>query len=320
MPATYAEFAAAVRALYLPPIRARATYLKVDQVLREFEAICPTAADVTLLAVARWRAQQGRRAPYTVWSLLRAFRAACRSGLALGLLTQDPFAPRPPAKWFRAGDLAPLDRRRHHSAAEVQRVLELADAEVMLAGELSWPAEWRARRLRALACAAAYTGARRNELLGARVEDLDVARGVLRLVPNGARPLKTAASRGLLPLPEAASERLALWARRCGSEWLFPGWRRERPWLGGVHGYRAGDQLRSLGWRAGVEGLTFQSLRHTYATLAESWGLGELELQRILRHSRPATQLHYRHADLDMLRAAAQKVRFGAPAGPQGHP
>ena len=306
----YQTFRAQVLSLYRPPIRRAATWRKMKQVLGEFAAHCPTTDDITPAAIAAWMCSRPARTPPTAFTLLRTFRSGCRAGLALGLLRGDPFAFRAPRAWFAAGALEPPERRRHHPAADIARALALADREVELGRELSWAREWRCRRLRALAYLAAYTGARRNELLGLRVEDVDLGRRLIHLAPNEARPLKTAGSRAPVPIPGPAADHLGPWLARCGSPWLFPGSRRLRPWLGGLAGYRAVDQLRQLGERAGVAGLTFLSLRHTYATLAEGWGLGELELQRILRHSRASTQRHYRHVDLELIRAAGDKVRF----------
>jgi len=114
----------------------------------------------------------------------------------------------------------------------------------------------------------------------------------------------------VLPIAEPLGGVLASWVPLCGPEWLFPGTTRRNYWHGGSAGYRPVDRVRQLGERAGVEGLTILSFRHSFATLAEGWGIGELMLQRILRHSRPQTQRAYRHHDAELLRQAVGKVRF----------
>lgn len=304
----YDAFAGAVLGLYCAPIRRPATRRKLAQVLAEFAGLVETTDELTPAAVAAWLAAHPGRSARTSYSLLRTFRSAIRAGMALGLVGRDPFAFRAPRAWFPAGALEADRPRKHHAAASIRRVLDLADAEAAAPGAPG--ARWRAGRLRTLTWTAAYTGARRNEILGLRIEDVDPVAGVVRIRPNDARPLKTARSAAELPLAAPAAERIRRWIPQAGSEWLFPQWRARGPWLSGLHGYRAGDQLVALGERAGVEGLTFQSLRHSFATLAESWGLGELMVQRILRHSRPQTQLHYRHHDLDLMRDAVGRVRF----------
>ena len=94
------------------------------------------------------------------------------------------------------------------------------------------------------------------------------------------------------------------------SEWLFPGVRRLGPWLEGPPGQKPIDQVEALGTRAGVPGLTIASFRHTFASLAEGWSIGELALQRQLRHTRIRTQLAYRHPLPELLRDVAAKVRY----------
>ena len=98
-------------------------------------------------------------------------------------------------------------------------------------------------------------------------------------------------------LQRATAEILAGWIPRTDSPWLFPGVRRQVPWRNGRPGTRPIDRLKSAGRDAGIEGLTFQSLRHTFATYARRlWGLSELELMTVLRHTSPGTQRAYVHS------------------------
>src|SRR5262249_48814096 len=72
------------------------------------------------------------------------------------------------------------------------------------------------------------------------------------------------------------------------------------------------DRVRRLGVRCGIEAMTLLSLRHSWATHAESaWGLSELQIQRVLRHTNTRTQKRYRHADLANLCVALGAVSFG---------
>lgn len=67
-------------------------------------------------------------------------------------------------------------------------------------------------------------------------------------------------------------------------------------------------------------GFTFLSLRHSFATHAEHWGLSPAMIQRILRHTSVRTQIGYRHADAANLRAAGGRIGFGPGDGavPEG--
>jgi integrase len=298
---TWGEFTSAVLALYDPPIRRIATRRKLEQVLAEFGEICRRPDDLTPGAIASWILAHPGRRPSTVSSLLGALSAACTYGRYAGLIRSNPFQFRSPRGWvdWSVPDLPPPV----HSSAAIARVLEAADGEALDGG-------WREYRLRAVVYSAAYTGARRRELLGLAVADLDLVGATIAIRPNAARPLKTAGSAARLPIAAPLAEVLADWVPRSGSAWLFPCIRRRAPWLEGPVGAKALDELKALGLRAGVHGLTFQSLRHTFASLAEGWGLGELALQRILRHTSPRTQRTYRHELPDVLREAAAKIRF----------
>jgi len=326
---TWGEFMSEVLALYRPPMRRIATYRKMEQVLREFGGLCRRPADLTPSSVAAWIAAHPGRRPATVESYLRSLRAACTYAIGAGYLQRSPFDFRSPRQWVD-WDVEELDPPVH-SAGEIARVLALADGEMgdgiwgvgsgqsrpLYAGVCGSMREyaggvggWRAARLRAVVYAFAFTGARRKELLGLAVADVDLEHGVIDIRTNGRRSLKTHASAARIPIAAPLAAVLADWIPRCGSTWLFPGVRRRGPWLEGPVGEKSLDQVKALGLRAGVPGLTFQSFRHTFASLAEGWGIGELALQRILRHSNLRTQLAYRHELPAVLRDTAAKVHF----------
>jgi len=297
----WACFVRDVLALYAAPIRRPATMRKMRQVLGEFGELCQGPTELTPLAIAQWIASHPARRPETVCTLLRSLRAACAYGESRGLFPANPFRFRSPSAWvdWDVEELPPPV----HSAEEIARVLARADEEA-LAGD------WRAARLRAVIYAFAFTGARKKELLGLTVTDVDLVAGTIAIACNGRRSLKTRASAAHIPVPTPLASILREWIPQCGSTWLFPGVRRRGPWLEGPVGEKALDQVKALGLRVGVPGLTFQSFRHTFASLSEGWSIGELVLQRILRHSQIRTQRMYRHEMPEVLQAAAAKVHF----------
>lgn len=71
-------------------------------------------------------------------------------------------------------------------------------------------------------------------------------------------------------------------------------------------GGRPLDELKAAGRAIGIEDVSFQKLRHSWATHAELRGIGELMVQRQLRHTTRRTQLHYRHADVVNLAEAVK--------------
>ncbi len=301
MSTAWSQFTEDVLALYLPPIRRLATYRKMRQVLGEFAAFCPTTAELTPAAIAGWLQAHPERRPETTLALLRTLRAACTYGVLISALDANPFVWRKPTAWVD-WDVPELEPPVH-SAEEMARVLALADQEA--AG-----GAWKAARLRALIYTYAYLGARKREVLGLRIEDVDLAGGSIAIRTNRRRGLKTKSSSSHLPIPAELGRVLAAWMPLCGCDWLFPGATRQGPWLEGPPGLKAIDEIKALGIRAGIEGLTIASFRHTFASLAEGWNMSELELQRLLRHSRIRTQRAYRHELPAVLREAGAKVHF----------
>ena len=297
----FATFADEVLSLYAAPMRRQATRAKIAQVLAELSQICGKTGDLTPAAVSQWLAVHPDRSVATHRSLLSSLRAAYRYGAHRGWIA-NPFDFRPLAKWLPADELAAVAPfRRHRTCDEIRRILRQSDCEVDT---------WKRRRLRAAVYCWAYTGAGKTEILGLRACDLDIARGVLTIQSHPRRRLKCAARAARLPIVSSLGPVLREWASECGSDWLFPHTELSGPWFHGRPGYRPLDQVKALGHRAGVEGLTILAFRHSFATMAEGCGVGELGLQRLLRHARPQTQLFYRHEELEQLRRAAELIRY----------
>jgi len=290
--------------LYRPPLRRRTTYGSVRHVLDVCESLGVVhPRDLTCGLVSRFSSRDLSGA--TIKGQLGYLRLVCSYAHFCGLLLRSPFDFR--RDWSRR-DVVPCEEaavRRHYSAVEIGRVLELASAEAAVGA-------WSAGRLEALCWLFALTGLRRAEGLGLRCEDLDLVGRAVYVRCNRRRGLKTHAASAPVPLAEVLVPVLERWVRRAGCEWLFPGVRLVGPWTGGRCGSRAGDALRQLGERAGVSGVHFSGLRHSWATHAEGlWCLSEPQIQRVLRHTSVRTSRDwYRHPDLLNLRAAVGPIDF----------
>jgi integrase len=317
----FSRFRTELLNLYVAPLRAKRTLDKVRHVLDQVARLIgpdATTADLTPQLIGRFiQSQPATNSPHTTLGLLRNIATACAYAKSCGYLQHSPFEFRKVGGWLRA---SAAQRKRHHSQEDIRRVLGLLAAEIL---EREGWSRWRARRLQALVSTIAYTGIRRDEALNLQVEDIDLNGRMILLVERSQR-LKTEMSAQPVPLPPAVVPILESWLayRTDGSEglpdcpFLFPGVRRLGPWKGGPPGLRPIDQIKAAGERAGVQGLTFLSLRHSYATHAESWGLSPAMIQRVLRHSSLQTQKHYRHADLANMRSAVDGIEFANPPAP----
>jgi integrase len=297
-PVSFSSFRNEILDCYRPPLRAAATHRRMGQVLDLVGRLDPppsSTADLTVGLIARYvRVRADVVCNNALAGELSYLAAACSFAVAEGWLERSPFHSRR----FRLRPEPPA-AKQHHSLDELRRVLGWLRDRAGLS--------WRDHRLYVAASLVAYTGLRRNEALYLRVEDLDLAAGILAVVAR--RRLKTLASAQPVPIPPELGEVLAGWLPVCDSEWVMPCSHRRTPWVGGNVSSRACDQLAAAGRAVGVEGLTFLSLRHSWATHAETaWGLSEAAIQRVLRHTRPLTQRLYRHADLANLRAIAGQV------------
>jgi integrase len=152
------------------------------------------------------------------------------------------------------------------------------------------------------------TGARRDEILGLRWQDVDLETGTLNL-PDSKTGKKS------IPLGPAAVELLAAAPRLEGCLYVIPGRRRldarfvgiQRPWA----------RIRA---RANLGDLRIHDLRHSYAACGVAANLGLPVLGAILGHRHPATTARYAHLADDPRRAAASLISNQIAADLNGQP
>ena len=181
-------------------------------------------------------------------------------------------------------------RERYLTAEEIGR-LGAAMTEMVAAEEI-WPEAAAAVRLLLL------TGARRNEILTARWDWVDLERRVINLPDSktGKKPIY---------LSEAAVE--VIDGLRAASR--DP----EGPYL--LAGRSKGKPLNNLAkpWkriceRAGLSGVRLHDLRHTAASVAVGRGVNLPVIGRLLGHRQAQTTMRYTHVDTDPALAAANEI------------
>jgi len=242
------------------------------------------------------------RARSTVAQRLAALRAFYRFAGRNGMAAGDPWAalatPRLPRRLPRVLEVE-----------QVERLLDVVSADlVSAAGRPS--DEAIALRDRALVETAYAAGLRIGELAAARVTDLDLRRGELRVMGKGrkerigllGRPARESLARYLAEGRPVLRSRVSRVSRAGGPEpvALFLNHRGEPL---GVRGLRFRlDRLRRL---AGLPlGVSPHTLRHSFATHLLEGGADLRVVQELLGHESLATTQIYTHVSPARLRAA----------------
>ncbi len=139
-----------------------------------------------------------------------------------------------------------------------------------------------------------FTGCRSSEILGLRWEHIDQQRNLLRLPDS-----KTGAR--IVPLNAPALAVLSQLERN-GFPWVLPG-RRPRSHL--VNLSKPWDSIRKL---ARLHGLRLHDLRHSFASVGASSGLGLPIIGKLLGHTQAATTQRYAHLADGPLRKASEAI------------
>jgi integrase len=308
----FPRFAREILRLYQPPLRRRSTQAKMEKVLGEF-AILPTVKttyDITPAAIALWIRKHQDRKPITNRSYLGSFRAAVNYGVKMAYIRVSPWSIRTDWIAFDDDEDDDLDERtdRFCSVPEIAALLDHLDAEAIRGG-------WVEGRLQALVYLYTFTGMRKSEALGLRVEDVHLADHFLRLRGHKARRLKTKSSARRIAIHPELATVLYRWTPRTGSDWLIPALRRRSPWLHGSPGQKPLDHVKAAGTAVGIANLTIQALRRSLATHSRRFGLGPLQVRDLLGHTSETTQAWYLEDDLAGQRAAIGKIDYRAGMG-----
>lgn len=184
----------------------------------------------------------------------------------------DRYKEQPKERFLCAAELAKL--------GEALREAEEAGSEL--------PSAILAIRLLAL------TGARRNEILCLRWDEVDFARGVIVVDSKTGRKRIPLSAPALKLLSQAYREKdnpFVCFGVRYGKRLVGI----QRPW----------ERIRSA---AGLDDVRLHDLRHTHAAMGAGLGLGLPIIGKLLGHSQPSTTQRYAHLADDPLRQAAERV------------
>jgi integrase len=140
-----------------------------------------------------------------------------------------------------------------------------------------------------------FTGARLSEVLGLRWEWIDFERGEARL-PDSKTGAKT------LHLPAPALAVLADLPRVEGNPYVIVGHIR------GAHLVNIEKPWRAIRKAADLHDVRLHDLRHAFASVAASSGMGLPIIGKMLGHTQAATTHRYAHLASDPVKAAAAAV------------
>jgi integrase len=149
------------------------------------------------------------------------------------------------------------------------------------------------------------TGCRKSEVLGARWQDVDVERGILRLHDAKAGPRDVMLNPAALAVLDALPH---------SSEWILPG-RDGRAALVNI-----GKSWRRIRTRAELADVRLHDLRHTHASVGVSAGATLHVLGGLLGHRQPRTTALYAHISDDPLRQASDAIGARLSAALEGRP
>jgi len=292
-PYTVADLIEAYERIYLPQLALTTqTHHRVV-----FRSLCRHYGALPLTAITPAWLRQWREAISpghtlgTVRQYLVTLSGALSWAVEEGWLDANPMRKvrRPPE---------PLGRVRFLSADERQRLLlacqQSANAFLYL-----------------LVVLALSTGCRRTELCRLRWPNVDLERGILRLVTTKNKHPRAVPVTGLaLALLRAHAA-----TQRAGVDWLFPRADGQRPVL-------IEQAWRTARRRAGLVDFRFHDLRHTFASWMALNGATLLEIAEVLGHKKMDMTRRYAHLTDTHLRGVVDRMTstvFGA-SEPEGAP
>ena len=185
----------------------------------------------------------------------------------------------------------------------------LSPEELARLGEAMTAAENEGENRVAIAAARALilSGCRKSEILSLKWEEIDFQRGYLNL-PDSKTGQK------IVPLGAPALELLASQPRLKGCPYVFPGKTAKAAENDTVSGVAIGHLVglprvwKRLQSRAGLQDVRLHDLRHSFASVGVSAGMGLPVVGKLLGHRDPKTTARYAHIADDPARSAADRI------------
>jgi integrase len=140
------------------------------------------------------------------------------------------------------------------------------------------------------------TGLRIGEIFTLRWSDVDLEKDLLNVLAPKTQKIRA------VPLNGDARKVLEYWALGKRNEFVFYNPETGKPFVD----LKAGFGLACR--KAGIEGVTWHTLRHTFASRLLNRGVDIVTVQQLLGHSTITVTMRYTHTNLDSKRLAVEKL------------
>lgn len=231
-----------------------------------------------------------------------------RAGLAAGSIKISIVAIKIFLRHLHAHGLIPTDAAESLTLPRLERylpeTLNEIDVDRLLAGTPAESAEPLVVRDRAILELLYASGLRAAELVGARLENLDLEQGIIRVTGKGNKTrIVPVGSRAREVLARYLSHARAMLVKRKTGSVLFLSNRGQ-----GLTTHRVWEIVRDAAKRAGLETRVYPHLvRHSFATHLLSNGADLRVIQEMLGHADISTTEIYTHVDSARLKAVHHK-------------
>ncbi|MFZ0335002.1 MAG: site-specific integrase [Candidatus Acidiferrales bacterium] len=168
------------------------------------------------------------------------------------------------------------------------RVLNPEEEEKLLRNAASY--------IQDLVCFALNTGLRIGEIFSLCWQNVNLDKNILNVFAPKTQKIRA------VPINANARKVLEYWALGKRNEFVFYNPETGKPFVD----LKAGFKLACK--KAGITGVTWHTLRHTFASRLVSQGVDIVTVQQLLGHSTITVTMRYTHTNLDAKRAAVEKL------------
>ena len=146
-----------------------------------------------------------------------------------------------------------------------------------------------------------FTGARKNEVLYSRWEDLNYEQRIWRI------PMSKSGKARTVPISDAVMRLLSTVPKINDCPWIFPNPETQRPYKNFFNAWHTARK------KVGLSDVRVHDLRHSFASFLVNSGRSLYEVQKILGHSQISTTQRYAHLSNASLISAANVVESAIP-------